>query len=198
MAADTRGQRRPDEFSPMQLLFIEKYMLHRSARRAAVEAGYSDTENAGWRLLQNKKIVDEINRRKEAQRRRNELLEDEVLQEMAKIAFVDITSIVDFNGSRLDVKDLSEIPEHVRPAIKKVVCTPSQHGDKVTIELHDKVGALEKLGKYLSMWSDTVKVEGGDKPVQHQHAVAPVLLEDRIKALLEAKTPVAAEDWSDL
>lgn len=182
----------------MQLLFIERYMACRSARRAAVEAGYAAEDTAGWRLLQNEKIVAEINRRKEEQKRRNELLEDEVLQELAKIAFVDITSIVDFNGSSLDVKDLSEIPEHVRPAIKKVVCTPSQHGDKVTIELHDKIAALEKLGKYLSMWSDTVKVEGGDKPVQHQHAVAPVLLEDRIKALLEAKPAVAAEDWSDL
>ena len=182
----------------MQQLFIEQYMLHRSARRAATEAGYSDVDNMGWRLLQNQKIVDEINRRKEAQRRRNELLEDEVLQELAKIAFVNITDVVDFNGSSLNVKDLSEIPERARSAIKKVVCTPSQYGDKVTIELHDKLKAQELLGKYLSMWSDTVKVEGGDKPVQHQHAVAPVLLEDRIKALLEAKPPVAAEDWSDL
>lgn len=198
MPADTRGSRRPDEFTPMQLLFIEKYMLHRSARRAATEAGYSDVDNMGWRLLQNKKIVDEINRRKEAQRRRNELLEDEVLQEMAKIAFVDITDIADFNGTTLVVKHIDDIPEHVRPAIKKVTQTTGKYGDNITVELHDKLAALEKLGKYLSMWSDTVKVEGGDKPVQHQHAVAPVLLEDRIKALLEAKPAVAAEDWSDL
>lgn len=183
MPAVTRGSRRPDEFTPMQLLFIERYMECRSARRAAVEAGYSAVDTAGWRLLQSKKIVDEINRRKEEQRRRNELLEDEVLQEMSKIAFVDITDVVDFTGSRLDVRDLSEIPEHVRPAIKKVVCTPGLHGDKVTIELHDKMAALDKLGKYLSMWSDTLKVEGGDKPLQHEHRVAPSLLEDRIKAL---------------
>lgn len=183
MPAATRGSRRPDEFTPLQIRFIDLYMVHRSARKAAAEAGYSDTENAGWRLLQNEKIVAEINRRKEAQKRRNELLEDEVLQELAKIAFVDLTDVVDFNGSSLDVKDLSEIPERVRPAIKKVICTPSQHGDRVTVELHDKLAALEKLGKYLSMWSDTVKVEGGDKPVQHQHTVSKTLLEDKIRAL---------------
>jgi phage terminase small subunit len=168
----------------MQQLFIEQYMLHRSARRAAVEAGYSDTANAGWRLLQNQKIVDEINRRKEAQRRRNELLEDEVLQELAKIAFVDITDVVDFSGSSLVVKDLSEIPEHVRPAIKKVVCTPSQHGDKVTIELHDKNAALEKLGKYLSMWVDKIE----------QKTV--VAFEDQLKALAEG--PKQEMDFDDL
>lgn len=184
MSAQTRGPRRPDEFTPMQQLFIEQYMLHRSARRAAVEAGYSDTDNAGWRLLQNQKIVDEINRRKEAQRRRNELLEDEVLQELAKIAFVDITDVVDFSGSRLNVKDLSEIPEHVRPAIKKVVCTPSQHGDKVTIELHDKIAALEKLGKYLSMWVDKIE----------QKTV--VAFEDQLKALAEG--PKQEMDFDDL
>ncbi len=184
MSAQTRGPRRPDEFTPMQQLFIEQYMLHRSARRAAVEAGYSDTDNAGWRLLQNQKIVDEINRRKEAQRRRNELLEDEVLQELAKIAFVDITDVVDFSGSSLVVKDLSEIPEHVRPAIKKVVCTPSQHGDKVTIELHDKIAALEKLGKYLSMWVDKIE----QKTVMS--------FEDQLKAL--AAEPKQEMDFSDL
>ena len=184
MPADTRGSRRPDEFTPMQLLFIEQYMLHRSARRAATEAGYSDVDNMGWRLLQNKKIVDEINRRKEAQRRRNELLEDEVLQEMAKIAFVDLSDVVDFTGSTLNVKDLSEIPEHVRPAIKKVVCTPSQWGDKVTIELHDKLAALEKLGKYLSMWVDKVE----------QKTV--VAFEDQLKAL--AEEPKQEMDFDDL
>lgn len=183
MPAATRGSRRPDEFTPLQIRFIDLYMVHRSARKAAAEAGYSDTENAGWRLLQNEKIVAEINRRKEAQKRRNELLEDEVLQELAKIAFVDLTDVVDFAGGTLVVKDLADIPEHVRPAIKKVISTPSQHGDKVTIELHDKNAALEKLGKYLSMWSDTLKVEGGDKPVQHQHTVSKTLLEDKIRAL---------------
>ena len=184
MAADTRGQRRPDEFSPMQLLFIERYMEHRSARRAAVEAGYADDRNAGWRQLQNKKIVDEINRRKEAQRRRNELLEDEVLQEMAKLAFVDITDIVDFTGSELIVKNLSEIPEHVRPAIKKVTQTSGKYGDNIAIELHDKVGALEKLGKYLSMWVDRIE----QKTVMS--------FEDQLRAL--ATEPKQEMDFSDL
>ena len=184
MSAKTRGPRRPDEFTPMQLLFIDLYMVHRSARKAAAEAGYSDTENAGWRLLQNEKIVAEINRRKEAQKRRNELLEDEVLQELAKIAFVDLTDVVDFNGASLNVKDLSEIPVHVRPAIKKVVCTPSQHGDKVTIELHDKIAALEKLGKYLSMWVDKIE----------QKTV--MAFEDQLKAL--AEEPKQEMDFSDL
>ena len=159
-----------------------------------MEAGYTDTDSAGWKLLQNKKIVDEINRRKEEQRRRNELLEDEVLQELAKIAFVDITDVVDFTGDTMFVKALADIPEHARPAIKKVVCAPSLYGDRVTIELHDKNAALEKLGKYLSMWSDTLKVEGGDKPVQHQHTVSKTLLEDKIRAL----AGVTEEDLDDL
>ena len=184
MSAKTRGPRRPDEFTPMQLLFIEQYMLHRSARRAATEAGYYDVDNMGWRLLQNKKIVDEINRCKEAQRRRNELLEDEVLQEMAKVAFVDITDIVNFNGSSLDVKDLSEIPEHVRPAIKKVTLTPGKYGDKVSIELHDKLKAQELLGKYLSMWVDKIE----------QKTV--MAFEDQLKAL--AEEPKQEMDFSDL
>ena len=165
----------------MQQLFIERYMVHRSARRAAVEAGYSDVHAAGWRLLQNEMICDEIRRRKEEQRRRNELLEDEVLQEMAKLAFVDITDIVEFTGSALTVKELSEIPEHVRPAIKKVSCTPSQFGDRVSVELHDKVGALLNLGRYLSMWVDKTESKN------------VVSFEDALKEL-----DAQGEDYNDL
>ena len=118
------------------------------------------------------------------QRRRNELLEDEVLQEMAKIAFVDITDIADFNGTALVVKHIDDIPEHVRPAIKKVTQTTGKYGDNITVELHDKLAALEKLGKYLSMWVDKIE----------QKTV--VAFEDQLKAL--AEEPKQEMDFSDL
>ena len=55
--------------------------------------------------------------------------------------------------------EIDEIPEEVRAAIKKVTLTPGKHGDRVCVELHDKVAALEKLGKYLELWTDKTKVE---------------------------------------
>lgn len=199
MAVSSRGSRRADEFTPMQAAFIDSYMLCRSARRAADEAGYCGDPNAGWRLLQNKKIVDEINRRKEEQRRRNELLEDEVLREIAKVAFTDICDVVDFTGSTLEVKDLSEIPENARSCIKRVTLQPSQYGDRITVEMYDKLKAQELLGKYLDMWSERLKVEGGEKPLQHEHSVCPTLLKDRILALQGAvRKEEDPEDFSDL
>ena len=184
MAVSSRGSRRADEFTPMQAAFIDSYMLCRSARRAADEAGYCGDPNAGWRLLQNKKIVDEINRRKEEQRRRNELLEDEVLREIAKVAFTDICD-VDFTGSTLEVKDLSEIPEHARSCIKRVTLQPSQYGNRITVEMYDKLKAQELLGRYLSMWVDRIETK------------SVLSFEDQLKTLAAEDTP-EQEDFSDL
>ena len=173
----------------MELAFIEDYMLSRSAHGAAKRAGYLNPQNRAWQLMQTKHIVDEIDRRKEAQRRRNEHLEDQVLLELAKVAFADMQDFVNFDGQTLLVKQLEEIPEEMRCVIKKVTCTPGKFGDRVSIELHDKMAALEKIGKYLEMFVERTKNENTN-----------LTFEDQLKAL--AKEPVIdlrpGEDFSDL
>ena len=181
-----RGKRRAGEFTPMELVFIEQYMLTRSAHGSAKTAGYKDPQCRAWQLMQTKHIVDEIDKRKEAQRRRNEHLEDQVLLELAKIGFADMQDFVNFDGQTLLIKRLEDIPEEMRCVIKKVTCTPGKFGDRVSIELHDKMAALEKIGKYLEMFVERTKNE-----------TTLMTFEDQLKALATIDLK-PGEDFSDL
>ena len=153
------GKRAPGEFTEKQEAFIAAYVRTRSARQAAREAGLPTDGRSSWQMFHTPKVADEITRRLGELRRRNEHAEDMVVQELSILAFADLTDFVTFDGQTLLVKRLEDIPEEVRPAIKKVTLTPSKNGDRVAVEMHDKVQALEKLGKYLDLWGERLKVE---------------------------------------
>lgn len=188
MISETRGKRRKGELTPKQQAFVDAYLQTHSARKAAEIAGYADPVSQGWSLMRTASVADAITKGKEEMRRRNEHLEDQVLQELAKIAFSDISDVVTFDGTSMLVKRLEDIPEDVRPCIRKLTLTPGKYGDRVQIELHDKLKAQELLGKYMDLWSERVKVEGGDVPVQIEQTVTKLLVEDRIRMLRGEET----------
>ncbi len=76
-------------------------------------------------------------------------MRDMVLHQLACIAFVNFTNLVEIRDGKVYAKDLSEISENDRQAIKSIRRTP--YGDEVVI--YDKVRALILIGKHLGMWS---------------------------------------------
>lgn len=194
MAVENRGKRQEGLLSPAQQKFVEVYLRTLSARRAAREAGYTDDHFEGWRLLRNERVVKAIEKGKEALRRRNEHLEDEALRQLAMVAFSDISDVVEAGGEAFNVKNLDDLPDSVRAAVKKVTFTPGKHGDRIQVEMHDKLRAIEMLGKFFDMWKESIKVEGGETAVKHEHKISHALLEDRIRSLKGEKV----EEFDDL
>jgi len=96
---------------------------------------------------------------------------ERVLQEYARIAFADIGELVDL----LKVSDspddvllaLSDLPSDITAAISEInldrTTKSTDDGDVVTgrvkIKLLDKKGALQDLGRMLSLFKDTIVVE---------------------------------------
>ena len=82
---------------------------------------------------------------------------DKVLQELAAIAFSDIRDYVEFSEEGLKAKPISHLtPEQAR-SIKIITGDPGKIGSTFSIRLHDKLTALELIGRHLSMF--TYKVE---------------------------------------
>ena len=84
--------------------FIEEYLLDLNATRAAIRAGYSPRSAAacGWTLLQKPAIQDGIERAMEERRMRVSVDQDRVIEELAAVAFGNLTDFFD----RLDRSDL--------------------------------------------------------------------------------------------
>ena len=75
-----------------------------------------------------------------------------VEQELAAIGASELTDILDWDSNgRVQVKDSANLPERTKRAIKKVKILPTQYGNQVEVEMHDKIAALRLLAKHYGM-----------------------------------------------
>ena len=80
-----------------QKRFIEEYLIDLNATQAAIRAGYSpDTaEQIGYQLLQKTSVSVEVSKAMAERSKRTGISQDRILLELAKMAFVEMTDVVD-------------------------------------------------------------------------------------------------------
>ena len=88
-----------------------------------------------------------------------ELSVERVLKEMTRLAFYDMTAVLDVKDGKITLRDPTLLPEDLRRAI--VGIKPVQVGEELQYEYKfaDKQRALESLARHLQMFKDTVIVE---------------------------------------
>lgn len=142
-----------------QKRFVEEYLIDLNATQAAIRAGYK-AESA--RQLANENLTKPyisaaIDRAMAERSKRTGINQDRVIQELARIAFVKITDVIDENGEiRRDanVDDLATVE-----AVKiKEVENQWGTGREREVRLASKLKALELLGKHLGMFKDKLDV----------------------------------------
>lgn len=146
-----------------QSLFVSEYMKDKNALQAAIRAGYSEA-SAGWRgctLLKDPKVQAAIAERTEAAENRSQVTVDRVLLELSRIAFADTTKVAYIEGGRLRVADTKDLDADTRLAISEI---SQSIGNTVTtkVKLHDKIRALELIGRHLAMFKDKLDVDAGE------------------------------------
>ncbi|HZG16953.1 MAG TPA: terminase small subunit [Candidatus Bathyarchaeia archaeon] len=164
-----------DGLTEKQRFFVSEYLRDFNATRAAMAVGYSKkTAYAnGWTLLRNVGIQAEIKRQKELRAAELGLEVQRIIMEYMKIAFADISDVLDFgsktvplmdkkgnvvtdphngeaitiNANYVALRDSDEIDTSVISEIK-------EGKDGVSVKLHDKMRALEKLEKYVDFMTE--------------------------------------------
>lgn len=142
-----------------QKRFCDEYLIDLNATQAAIRAGYSarTANEQGARLLANVSVQEYIARKMAERSRRTGVNQDRVVLELAKIAFVKMTDVVNSNGEiKADASpdDLSCI-ESI-----KYKESDNEFGGSVEreVKIVSKLKALELLGKHLGMWNDKLDV----------------------------------------
>lgn len=142
-----------------QRLFVNEYMIDLNATQAAIRAGYSvkTADQQGSRMLANVKVQEEIGRAMAERSKRTGVNQDKVVLELAKIAFVKMTDIVDEQG-----KIRPDAAEDDLACIESVKYKESESDASSSVErevkISPKLKALELLGKHLGMWNDKLNV----------------------------------------
>jgi phage terminase small subunit len=154
------GCRMARKLTDKQQRFVEEYLIDLNATQACIRAGYSvkNADKIGSELLGKTRVQESIEIQMAERSKRTGINQDRVIQELARIAFVKITDVVDGDGEiRRDASDddLACI-ESV-----KVKDSDNQFGGsrEREVKLAPKIKALELLGKHLGMWNDKLNVD---------------------------------------
>lgn len=143
--------------------FCEEYVVDYNATAAAIRAGYSpkSADAEAGRLMKIERVKAEIDRLKAEKSARTGVTKERIMEELAKLAFVDHQDVIDESGS-------------IRPGLKK---TDSSCIKKIRtkrfpdgsveqeVELYDKTKALDILNKMNGAYDGTqranqIKLDG--------------------------------------
>lgn len=140
-----------------QQRFVDEYLIDLNATQAAIRAGYSvkTANEQGSQNLAKLSIQQAIAERMADRSRRTGVNQDRVVLELAKIAFVKMTDIVDSEGN---IKgDAAEDDLACIESVKyKHSDTDTGYSEEREVKIASKLKALELLGKHLGMWNDKV------------------------------------------
>lgn len=147
------------QLSEQRQRFVEEYLIDLNGTQAAIRAGYSvkTAQEQSSRLLSNVMVQEAISKAMAARSKRTGVNQDRVVLELAKIAFVRMTDVVDGNGRiREDATDDD------LACIESIKYKESDNEFGGSVEREVKIGsklkALELLGKHLGMWNDKLDV----------------------------------------
>jgi phage terminase small subunit len=156
--------------TPQQERFCREYLRDRNGTQAAIRAKYSPrtSNEQAARLLAKVSVKVKINQLIEAQFNRLKLSADLVVKELLKSALVDIRDAFTEDGNLKPINELSEPLAKAIASIETEELFDGRGEDKERIgyakkiRFHDKIRALELLGKHLKMFTDVHEIPGLD------------------------------------
>ena len=159
------------ELTAKQQAFVEEYLIDLNATQSAIRAGYSEKTaySQGQRLLKNVEVASRIDEALAKRSERTEITADNVLRELAKLAFSNIEDYVRIDGEGLARVDLSEATRDQMAAVGEITVDTRREAtadgdipaviEKVRFKLSDKGTNLERLGRHLKLFTDKTEVD---------------------------------------
>jgi phage terminase small subunit len=136
--------------------FCQEYLIDLNATQAYLRAGYN-SRNPSARaseLRAKPSISARIDRLLAERSARTGINQDRVVRELARIAFLDPTQLVDLQ----DATVLESATEDDRAAIAGVKVKEGSDWTEREVRFVDKLKALELLGKHLGMYQDNINI----------------------------------------
>ena len=142
-----------------QKLFASEYLVDLNAEAAAIRAGYSPKYARGnaHKLVANSCISNAIAVAMADRSKRTGVNADRVIEELAKIAFINAADVIDPETATVKA---GALPEDTAAIQSVKVKTFGEDGLEREIKIADKIKALELLGKHLGMFKDKIELSG--------------------------------------
>lgn len=162
--------------TPKQARFVAEYLIDLNATQAAIRAGYSakTANEQGARLLAKDSIAVAVGAGKSKQLATADLTATRVLEELRRLAFVDMRAFFDGRGNMRPVNELTPDQGSALAGLE-VIIKNAEAGDGVTDRVHkfkvwDKPRALEMLAKHFALLTEVVRVDASDAQLEALYA----------------------------
>lgn len=138
-----------------RMKFVHEYVKDFNGAAAARRAGYSKhtAHEQAAQLLAILSVKAEVEKLQKLQQEKAGLTAAMVIEELRKVGFTNIRDFLDENN---DVKSILTVDEAKAAAVSSIKVVEQQFGEtttrSTTFKLHDKISALEKLGKHLGIF----------------------------------------------
>lgn len=147
-----------------QQRFVEEYMIDLNATQAAIRAGYSCkyADRQAHLLRINDNVAAAISVAIAERSKRTGITADRVLMEVARVAFANITDVVNLDEAA--VKRGSHADDTAAIQSIKVKHIITKEGENVLereVKLHDKIKSLDLLARHLGLYNDKMQINGG-------------------------------------
>lgn len=146
------------KLSEKQKRFVDEYLVNLNATQAAIRAGYSErsAETIGYENLRKPQIAAEIAKRQTNLQKKLGITQERVLNELAAIAFANAADFVQIDREGMFcITPTCDLAEDKRRAL----ATIKNGRNGVEIKTHDKVRALEMLGKHLGLFRENAETD---------------------------------------
>ena len=154
--------------SPRQRRFAAEYLIDLNGTQAAIRAGYKARSAAAQasRLLRRPDVAALLKDGMRDRSRRTGIEADQVLTELARIAFADLRSTAEWGPDGVVPRRSSDLDDDAARAVAEVAETRSRSGATVKVKLFDKRAALESLAKHLGLYDERSRgqMENRDLP----------------------------------
>ena len=145
-----------------QKRFVDEYLIDLNITQAAIRAGYSPKTaySIGSENLKKPEIRACIEKAMAERSKRTGINQDRIIMELAKIGLLNPKDLVDFDEAT--VKEEATEEDLAAIASVRVKRFPTKDGEGIEreIKMHDKIKALELLGRHFGMFKDKVEVSG--------------------------------------
>lgn len=113
-------------------------------------------------LMADRKISGRVNELMAKAAAANEVTQERIVKELARIAFGNKRAVMKWGPGGVAVIDSDALTDDEAAIVAEVQETVSSAGSSIKLKTHDKVKALELLGKHVGMFKEKVEATGPD------------------------------------
>ncbi len=139
--------------------FAQNLVKGMSAAEAYEKAGYKPNDQNAARLTRNDEVRARCAELMAPAVKATELSVERVLREMTRLAFYDMTAVLEVTDGKITPRDPTSLPEDLRRAIVGIKPVEVGNGLQYECKFADKQKALDSLARHLQMFKDMVIVE---------------------------------------